>query len=334
MQNKRLTNHIALVVDQSGSMSGLARKVVAVFDGEIAYLRQRSIDLDQETRVSIYLFDSVVENIAFDVDVMRIKSLEGQYRTGGQTALIDATARAIDEMKRIPELHSDHAFLVYVLTDGQENASTHKARGTLSGAIAALPDHWTIVVQVPDALGIHEAKKFGFPAGNIQVWDTTSSTGLESAAKSTRSAIDSYMTARATGIRGTRTFFTTDMGGVKAKDVTAQIERLKPAQYSIYGVRKKIAIQPFVESWEKVYVKGSAYYELMKPETIQAYKQVCVQNRKNGKVYGGDNARQLLKLPAFEVRVAPGDHGDWRIFVQSTSLNRWLVPGTQLLVMK
>jgi len=32
--------------------------------------------------------------------------------------------------------------------------------------------------------------------------------------------------------------------------------------------------------------------------------------------------------------VRPGDFGKWRIFVQSTSVNRKLVPGTKLVVLR
>lgn len=330
---QKLTNHIALVVDRSGSMNSLAGKIVEVFDKEISNLRQRSIDLDQETRVSIYLFDDKIACIVYDMDVMRVKSLKGLYTIGGQTALMDATALAIHELGKIPELHSDHAFLIYALSDGQENASRHVKSEELAKMISTLPDHWTVVAQVPNASGIHEAKKFGFPAGNIQIWDTSSS-GLESAARSTRSAIDTYMTARASGTRGTKAFFTTDLAVVTAKEVTSKLDQLKASEYNIYDVRKETDIKTFVESWEKTYIKGSAYFEISKPESLQAYKQVAIQNRKNGKVYAGDGARKLLQLPNYEVRVAPGDHGDWRIFVQSTSLNRKLQKGTQLLVMK
>lgn len=331
---QQLTNHIALVVDRSGSMQHLASKVVEVFDSEIAHLRQRSIYLDQETRVSIYVFDDRVSCLCFDLDVMRVKSLRGLYHIGGQTALMDATAQAIEELGKIPELHSDHSFLVYILSDGEDNYSRRQTSSSLTRMIGGLPDHWTVVAQVPNAVAVHEAKKFGFPAGNIQVWDTGSSRGLETAARSTRSALDTYMTNRATGTRGTRSFFTTDLGNVATRDVVNTLEQLKPSQYNIYDVRRDSDIKTFVEKLEKQYIKGSAYYELTKAETIQHHKQVVIQNRKNGKVYNGDGARQLLKLPAFEVRVSPGDHGDWRIFVQSTSVNRKLVPGTQLVVLK
>lgn len=67
MNMQHYINHISLIVDASSSMTG--QDVVGVFDKELAYLKQRSIDLDQETRISIYLFSDKITCLAFDMDV-------------------------------------------------------------------------------------------------------------------------------------------------------------------------------------------------------------------------------------------------------------------------
>ncbi len=328
---QNLINHVALVVDRSGSMEPLRRKVVEVFDSEISHLKRRSVELHQETRISVYLFGSTVECLVFDMDVMRMESLEKFYLITGQTALIDGTLKALGDMAKLPELYGDHAFLTYVLTDGEENHSRTKP-DALQRHIANLPTHWTVACMVPSARAIHEVKKFGFPAESIQTWDV-SERGVEKAGREFRGAMESYMTLRSQGVRGTKSFFKTDLGNVSQAEVKATLTELKPSTYQLLPVRKDSVIQPFVESWIKSgYVKGSAYYELMKPEDVQGYKEICVQNRANGKIYAGSQARALLGLPTHELRVTPGDHGDWRIFVQSTSVNRKLVAGTFLLV--
>jgi hypothetical protein len=108
---------------------------------------------------------------------------------------------------------------------------------------------------------------------------------------------------------------------------------LKKNEYAIYSVGATAEIRTFVENQSgQVYVKGSAYYKLEKPETVQGYKEIAVRNRKTGKVYSGPNARQVLGLPSHDIRIAPGDHGDWDIFVQSTSVNRKLLQGTEVMV--
>lgn len=327
-------NHIAIVVDQSSSMASLAKNVVQVFDKEVAHLRQRSIDLDQETRISVYLFNDHVKNVVFDQDAMRVKTLQGEYGATGMTALMDATGRAIEDMKKLPELYGDHAFLVYVLTDGEENRSKKYTSSSIKSLIEGLPENWTVIAQVPNTSAIHEAKKCGFPVGNIEAWSQDVK-GLEKATSNFRSSFDSYMTNRASGVlRGTKSFFTTDLGAVSKTVVTHALNQLSPKAYETYPVAKDSPIKEFLEKRTgRDYVLGGAYYELMKTEAIQAYKQVVIQNRKDGKVYSGDQARSILGLPNYEIKVAPGDHGDWRIFVQSTSVNRKLIKGTQVLVM-
>lgn len=324
-------NHIALVVDKSGSMRRIANEVVRVFDREIDHLRTRSVELNQETRISVYLFDDNIECLVFDMDVMRMKSLSGYYQTGNTTALIDATLRAITDMEKLPELYGDHAFLVYAMTDGENNVNNHRS-SVLQKKINSLKDNWTTVCMVPNATGVHEAKKFGFPAPNISIWSTTSE-GVEQAGREFRSAMDSYMTGRSQGRRGTKDFFKVDMAGVKTSDIKKNLSELPTREYKIFDVRKDEPISDFVVRWTKRdYVKGSSYYELTKPEVIQSYKEISIQNRHNGKVYAGLNARKILGLPDYEIKVSPGDYGDWRIFVQSTSVNRKLIGGTLLLL--
>ena len=78
---------------------------------------------------------------------------------------------------------------------------------------------------------------------------------------------------------------------------------------------------------------GGAFYQLSKSEKIQARKQIAVLEKKTDRVYTGPEARALLGLPDNEVRVKPDHNDNFTIFVQSTSVNRKLVPNTRLLLM-
>jgi hypothetical protein len=74
----------------------------------------------------------------------------------------------------------------------------------------------------------------------------------------------------------------------------------------------------------------------MKTEKIvQGYKQIAVRNKKSGAVYAGQAARQLLQLPSTgNITLKPGTHGDWDIYIQSTSLNRILPAASSVLYWK
>jgi hypothetical protein len=326
-------NHITFVIDQSSSMSGFKDQVVAVFDSQIQYLAQRSQELDQETRVTVYFFADKSNCIIYDKDVLRLPSLKNLYNPYGNTALIDSTLDALDDLSLIPQKYGNHDHLILAITDGSNNISNDKA-SILKNKIESLDDNWTIAVLVPNQIGVHEAKKFGFPAENIQVWDTTSRNGVELAGEKIKAATNNFMVARSKGIKGTKNLFQLDLSNLTTKKVETTLNQLNPNEYILIPIQTDAAvIKPIVESWtKKDYVKGSAYYQLVKPETVQAGKQICIQNKLNGKVFSGTNARSILNLPDSEIKINPTDHGSFNIFVQSTSVNRKLPRGTNLIV--
>ncbi len=330
---QNLINHIAFVIDASGSMGHLRKEVEDVFDREIENLKKLSLSTNQETRLSVYLFEQHnVDCLVFDMDVMRMKSLRGHYQIGGGTNLIDATLEALRDSETLPQVHGDHAFLTYVITDGQENTSRNSIQ-TLSSKVKNLPDNYTVSCMVPSAKDIFYAEKYGFPKNNIAVWSTTKE-GLKEAGEVFSSAVSNYMTMRASGIRSTTSFYNVDTSKLTKKEVKSKLEEVPANTYTVVPVRKKEQIKNFAESWlKKPFANGSGYYELMKPETVPGYKSICIQDKTTGKVYGPTNAvRELLKLPSSDVRINPADSKDYRIFIQSTAVNRNLIPGTQCLL--
>lgn len=327
-------NHVALVLDASSSMQNLKESVVKVADSIINNLAVRSKEVDQETRISVYMFSDNTTNIIFDRDALRLGSIQGVYRTYGNTALIDATLKAVEDLEKTSVLYGDHSFLIYVVTDGEENRSRNNAQ-TLTKRINSLPENWTLAAFCPDPMGVAEAKKFGFPANNVALWSTTEK-GVEELGEVINKVTNSYFYARSTGVKGTKNLFQIDTTNLKQNVIKTHLDELKASDYECIPVRQKAEIKAYIESYLKQpYRVGSAYYQFMKREKIQPSKQICIQNKLNGKVYTGLAARKILGLPDnLEVKVNPSDFGEYNLFVQSTSVNRHLVPGTQLIVLK
>lgn len=330
--NQNYINHIALVIDSSASMSALSPEVIKVADNQIEYLAKRSKELDQETRITVYTFNDKITCLIYDKDVLRMPSLKGLFHPSGMTALIDASHQAISDLSKTPELYGDHAFLIYVLTDGQENASRISAN-FFANQINNLPDNWTLAVFVPDQTGKFEAKKFGFPPNNIAIWDTTSK-GLGEVGEQIRKATDTFMNVRSTGVRSSKNIFNMDLKSVNKNVVVNSLDRLRPDQYRVVDVRFEEPINTFVESITKrSYKTGKAFYQLSKSEKVQRQKSIALYDVRTNEVFTGDEARNLLGLPDHEVKVAPASHPNFLIFVQSTSVNRKLMPGTKLLIL-
>ncbi|MFD8984172.1 vWA domain-containing protein [Streptomyces sp. NPDC059564] len=337
-------NHVALVLDASSSMSHLSGKVVEVADEQIAYLARRSKELDQETRVTVYVFADKVECVIYDKDVLRMPSLKQMYRVGGMTALLAATLKSQRELAQTAQLYGDHSFLTFVLTDGQENAS-HRCPDApaqnprelvqaVATMIATQADNWTLAVLVPDQMGKREAMQCGFPKDNIAIWDATSTQGLEEAGQVILKATENFMVGRTKGIRGSRAVFSTGAEKVNKETIEAAgLTPVDPSQYQLIPVTRAAAIREWVVESGHTYRTGCAFYQLSKSEKVQARKQIAVLEKKTDRVYSGPEARALLGLPDSEVRVKPDHNDDFTIFVQSTSVNRKLVPNTRVLFM-
>jgi len=348
--NQNYINHVALVLDASISMAHLSRKVIEVADQQITYLARRSQELDQETRVTVYVFDDEVQCVVYDKDVLRMPSIATLYRPRGNTALLAATLKSQAELAETAQRYGDHSFLTFVLTDGQENSShraegyrhlmQHQLRAEVAQMIQTQDDNWTLAVLVPDQMGKREAMQCGFPKDNIAIWDATSTRGMEEAGEVIKQATENFMQARTRGIRGTKSVFSNGAEAVNAKTIqSAGLKAVDPKSFMlVHATNDGVMRNPAIREWVMneaghTYRTGMAYYELTKSEKIQPQKSVMVMDKKTKKVYGGEEARNLLGLPDMEVRVKPDFNPDFKIFVQSTSTNRKLVGNTQVLLM-
>jgi len=105
------------------------------------------------------------------------------------------------------------------------------------------------------------------------------------------------------------------------------------SEFQMFTVDKDVPIREFVTSMGLEFKKGCGYYEFMKPETVQTYKKVVVQDRATEVFYPDLAGRELLALPSSgNVRINPKSYDDqYRFFIQSTSYNRVLKKGTTFL---
>lgn len=338
----KLKNHVVFVLDESGSMGSLKPALVKVFRDQVKFLADISKEMDQETRVSVWVFSyaSSIECIVHDVDVLRLPDIEEFYHPHGFTALLDATAQALDDIKLIPQHRGDHAVLLIALTDGDENDSKRVSSDMLRARFAALPENVSTIVLVPNQYGVSAAERFGFPRGNITVWETTAK-GIEKASSQVKAATTAFYAGRKTGTRGTNTFFSMTEDKVNADTIAAA--GLVPLDYGVYTLHHiptipaKTEIRNYlndpVNGVGRTFVLGRNFYELTKREEVQANKDIAVLEIATDRVYVGRDARKLVGLPDTKIRVSPEHNKDYRIFVRSDSVNRHLVPHTKLLIL-
>lgn len=335
MAGENYINHVVLVLDASSSMHRHRNELIRVADGQVKYLAQRSQELDQETRVSIYSFNERVRCLVYDKDVLRLPSISSLYTPSGMTALVDATVKSLDDLAETATLYGDHAFLTFVLTDGMENASGVQNRKALPGKLKGLAENWTVACLVPDQRGVFECKGFGFSSDNIAIWDPASAEGIQEVGKTIRTATDNFMEARKSGVRGTRSLFSTGLDAVNKQTVQQNLVPLTNGSYQLLSVNKDSRIDEFVKGHTGRYSIGQGYYQLTKREEIQPQKQIAIREKSTGKVYSGSAARDLLGLStSASVKVKPDQNPEYDVFVQSTSVNRKLIHNTDVLVMR
>lgn len=325
--------HVALVLDASPSMDHLVDTVIKVADDQIKFLAEQSKAMDQETRVTVYMFANrgEIHCLFYDVDVLRLPSLKEHYRTfGTHTALIDATIKSQEDLEKTATIYGDHAFLTFVLTDGGDNQSA-KSPLQLKQIIDAQGDNRTVAVLVP---GINEklicerwAQK-----GNVAIWDATSKRGVEEAGQVIRAATSNYMSNYAAGNPTKSGVFDMSAAAVNYKTVKQLAEVTK---LEVLPVKAAMDITTFItKEHGRTFKQGCYFFPLVKREKVGPQKKVVIRHKISGKVFGGPEVRDLLGLPDHEVSIKPGINPEYDIFVQSTSTNRNLVPNHDLLVIE
>lgn len=117
----------------------------------------------------------------------------------------------------------------------------------------------------------------------------------------------------------------------------AELEPVMPGRFQVMTVDENCDIKGFVTKNGIEFKKGRGFYELSKVETVQQYKEIIMQDRETGEMFVGSQVREKLGLqPQTEKggvneKLYAKDAKEFRIFVQSTSVNRKLIGGTTFL---
>jgi hypothetical protein len=170
---------------------------------------------------------------------------------------------------------------------------------------------------------------------NCREWEQTNA-GFYDTVATMSIGTQTYAAERAKGATRTTTFYktTTDLSSLDPAELK-QCTNLTGILKTISVPREAVIKEFYEQQTGKPYMKGAAFYQLTKPERIQAHKDIVLREKGRATFWGGAKARELVGLePYVDGDVKPGNHANYDIFVQSTSDNRKLVRGTTLLVAK
>lgn len=336
-----MKTHVCIVRDHSASMRSLSQGAMDDFNLLIEGIKASKVAYHDifcsvvECGVG-YLGRTEVRECGRRIEDMFPLSC---YSTDGScTPLWESVMTAINSVRSTAQslinkqiVIENEAFIVMVITDGHNNAGLVTA-SQLAKKIQEFQatDKWTFVFRVPVG-NKSTIVGLGIPEGNIIEWEQTSQ-ALQVSTQVNLSATRSYFDSRSSGKTSTNKFYT-NMTNVKIGEVKKELDDITTQVRSeaVWTPDNGKQIRDFCENHFGGYEIGKAYYQLMKPEKLQGHKKLIIKHLKSGKYFAGDSARQLLGLPDHEVKIVPGDHFQYEIFVQSTSYNRKLVSGTKIL---
>lgn len=339
---KQPKNIIGFVNDHSGSMASLATAAKNDYNATITAVKDAASREMLDTIVSVvaigYPHGRKVTRQVVISNPHVLKPLADWAITGG-TPLYDGIGDMIELFESLPDANEQHvSFLVMATTDGEEIDSVKYNTRSLRSKIEALQrtGRWTFVMRVPKGKR-HTVSGLGIPMDNVQEWET-STAGMAKSTVATTAAMDGYFAARSAGKTSSTVFY----ASAAAVDTSALVDITKDVSLYVVPSLKTgdvLEIRDFILTKRMKFLKGAAFYQLTKTESkIAPAKMIAVRDRTTGKIYAGKDAsgkdipRQMLGLPTDRnVRLHPGDHGNFDIFIQSSSVNRHLVGDTGVL---
>lgn len=205
---RQKVNYITLVVDSSGSMSGLRDKVVQFVNKWIIDNKEASQKYNQKTYITLITYSYTPQFIFRNVPIEQCV-LFYSYYTGGMTALLDAQYKAITELDNTYiDNELDVSYMVNHITDGYENQSRLITAKDLVNLMLAKQDsgNWTFTFLVPPGNKVMFVNQFGIPSGNVQEWETTEQ-GIYEAEEKTSAGLFAYYSSRDVGAKSVCNFF-------------------------------------------------------------------------------------------------------------------------------
>lgn len=164
---KKGLTELVMILDRSGSMSGLEADTIGGFNGMIEKQKKE----DGEVLVSAVLFDDRTDVIYDRVDISKIEPMtDAQYYVRGCTALLDAVGGAIRHIGNVHKYARNEDVpektIFVITTDGMENASRRYDYAEVKRMIERQQDKygWEFIFLGANIDAAAEASRFGIKA--------------------------------------------------------------------------------------------------------------------------------------------------------------------------
>lgn len=197
---KVLKNHVAIILDRSGSMESIRDSTIKAFNEQVQSIRVAS--RGQQTDISLFTFSNGPDEPKFFAAPVEglVELTRETYAPDGGTALYDSileTTRRLGNLKDANE--PETSFLIVIISDGDENAS--RATGEdVQKRLAALDatKRWTFTYVGCSVADMTKMRNIGISTSNSRSFTATAA-GVAGSSTLNSTSTACYFTARASG---------------------------------------------------------------------------------------------------------------------------------------
>ena len=164
---------MVLILDKSGSMSGLESDTIGGFNSMIDKQKEAGVD----AKVTTVLFDTNFKTLHDRVDIKKVEKLTSKdYVAGGNTALLDAIGSTIARIERVPDIYAkNNRVLFVIITDGMENSSREYSKAQIKKMISDKQEKydWEFIFLGANIDAASEAQSIGIKSENALKYENS-----------------------------------------------------------------------------------------------------------------------------------------------------------------
>jgi len=162
-----MTTKIFVILDRSGSMSNCWDDTIGGFNSFISNQKKMN---DDKAFLSLYQFDHEYEIVYENKEITGVEDLTKEtFVPRGRTALLDAIGKTV---KSIPKKQENESYIIVIMTDGEENASTGYTKFHINDLISNKKElGWEFIFIGANQDAIKEAATLGISAESALNYD-------------------------------------------------------------------------------------------------------------------------------------------------------------------
>lgn len=193
--------YVTIVLDKSGSMSGTRLQTIEGFNEQIQQIKENA--KDQELYTSLVTFNGNVFEHFWCVKAEELKEATTEdYIPNGNTAMYDGIGYALNKLQKTVKDDEDTAYLVIIISDGEENSSQKFTSSAIREIIGGLQEtkRWTFTYMGCNEKDLEQmAKEVNIPVSNMAKWSNASSGETKRSLSKARNKLGDYYACRSAG---------------------------------------------------------------------------------------------------------------------------------------